>query len=239
VTDNTAAQGAEAQDAAGQRSGRPHEDERWHPSEGGENGESGAARHVGGRPPKRGGRAKIVVGLIAALLLAESVLSGAVDGFRYNAELAGTPGVYTAAQCQNVRSGKYLVQQCEGTFTPAGSGRADPAAEASGLGLRVGVPAELRRRSDGGFLRPELARGVLDLSAAIALLSGLALVLCGAGLTLLPKRPPAEVVRRPGRLATGLAPGAAQVAVQILGWTFLALAGLAVLTLLASLVIWI
>jgi hypothetical protein len=29
------------------------------------------------------------------------------------------------------------------------------------------------------------------------------------------------------------------VAVQILGWTFLALAGLAVLTLLASLVIWI
>jgi hypothetical protein len=239
VTDNTAAQGAEAQDAAGQRSGRPHEDERWHPSEGGENGESGAARHVGGRPPKRGGRAKIVVGLIAALLLAESVLSGAVDGFRYNAELAGTPGVYTAAQCRTVRSGKYLVQQCEGTFTPAGSGRADPAAEASGLGLRVGVPAELRRRSDGGFLRPELARGVLDLSAAIALLSGFALVLFGAGLTLLPKRPPAEVVRRPGRLATGLAPGAAQVAVQILGWTFLALAGLAVLTLLASLVIWI
>ena len=223
MTEFTAAQEAAAQEAEAQKAeaqdatGRPH----------------------GGRSPKRVGRARLVVGLIAALLLTESVFSGAVDGFRYNAELAGTPGVYTAAHCQTVRSGKYLVQECEGTFVPAGSGRADPAAEASGLGLRVGVPAELRRRSDGGFLRPELARGVLDLSAAIALLSGLALVLFGAGLTLLPKRPPAEVVRRPGRLATGLAPGAAQVVVQILGWTFLALAGLAVLALLASLVIWI
>ncbi|MEY9841856.1 hypothetical protein [Streptacidiphilus sp. EB103A] len=197
------------------------------------------AQNAGGRPPKRVGRARLVVGLIAALLLAESVLSGAVDGFRYNAELAGTPGVYTAAQCQTVRSGKYLVQECQGTFVPAGSGRADPAAEASGLGLRVGVPAELRRRSDGGFLRPDLARAVLDLSVVLALLSGLALVLFGAGLTLLPKRSPDDPARRPGRLATGLAPGAARVVVQILGWSFLALAGLAGLALLASLVIWI
>lgn len=228
MTEDTA-----ARETGGQDVGQPH-DERQGP------GGSGAGRHGGGRSPGRGGAAKLVLGLIAALLLAESLLSGAVDGFRYNAGLAGTPGAYTASQCRNVRSGRYLEQQCEGVFVPAGgSGRTDQAAEASGVGLRVGVPAELRRRSDGGFLRPDLARAVLDLSAALALLSGLVLVLFGAGLTLLPKRPAADLVRRPGRLATRLAPGAAQVLVEVLGWAFLALAGLALLAVLASLVIWI
>ncbi|GAB3984679.1 hypothetical protein GCM10029978_095000 [Actinoallomurus acanthiterrae] len=100
-----------------------------------------------------------------------------INGFRYAAGLAGTPGTFTAAHCHTYGSGRGSRRVCTGTFTPANGGPADPAARITNARVHVGKPTTLRRKADGGYAKPGAADAVLDVAGVLGIVSLAALAL--------------------------------------------------------------
>ncbi|MCO5970904.1 hypothetical protein [Actinoallomurus soli] len=121
-----------------------------------------------------------VLGAIGVLALAGWLVTFPLDDFRYSSGMAGTPGTFTAAQCHKTGTGKGT-RVCTGTFVAAHGGFVDPSARIRGARVDVGKPAQLRRRSDGGYVQPGPRSAGMNLAAAfgiVSLAAFLLVVLC-------------------------------------------------------------
>ncbi|MEV5706532.1 hypothetical protein [Actinoallomurus sp. NPDC052274] len=122
----------------------------------------------------------VAMGVIA---LAGWLLTFPLDDFRYSSGLSGTQGTFTAVRCHATGSGKDGSRVCTGTFVPAKGGSVDSSARVRDARIEVGKPVTVRRKTDGGYVRPGAANAGTNLATAfgiVALAAFLLVVLCVA-----------------------------------------------------------